>query len=332
MELQKPLGFDPIKEKSQWRLIYLECLACSIEEEDAIDARVVNFYKLLELLSNGRFKNFVQEPDGHLEYKEVLRRQALSQRLRQDDAVTKVAAHWRGHRTRYELPHNTTMLAAQRTLRGLLRAQPSGLRQRRSSAVASRSRVSFAAAEQNGGPSPRGAHISKGSKHVVDPIDGTIQHITDHEGKHAVPRDLRHRRQRHAAEAAAADDVPASARDSRHGVLAAGTPRNRSSTAKKTSSAVSVSSAAGASAAAPRFALRVAAAAPLPSSLRAAPTLSGMVDDDPSEGAPSIREGGLVDSGAGAGLLPVGRTSSPVEDAPPVAKSAASSREVMELW
>ena len=38
-ELAKPLGFDPQREKSQWNIVYLECLALSIEHGDPDDCR-----------------------------------------------------------------------------------------------------------------------------------------------------------------------------------------------------------------------------------------------------------------------------------------------------
>ena len=49
--------------------------------------------RLLELLSSQRFGEFTEEPNGHLEYKEVLRREALKKRLKQDYAASRVRLH-----------------------------------------------------------------------------------------------------------------------------------------------------------------------------------------------------------------------------------------------
>ena len=116
-ELDKPLGFDPTREKGQWRELYLQCIAMheDLAEPDE-PMRLVEFNTLIELLAVTPFGRFLADPVEHLEYKDQVRREALLSRLRQENAVNALAASWRGFRTRKSMPENIAVLRARRTV------------------------------------------------------------------------------------------------------------------------------------------------------------------------------------------------------------------------
>jgi len=117
-DLERPLGFDPTQEKTQWKNLYLQCLALHKETADGDDEgmRLVEFNKLIELLAVAPFGEYLQNPQDHLEVKDQIRRDALLKRLEQENAASKVAAQWRGFVARKSMPMNTAVLEAQRTL------------------------------------------------------------------------------------------------------------------------------------------------------------------------------------------------------------------------
>ena len=117
-ELGKPLGFNTYREKMHWRELYLQCLALHEEHADSDEAmRMVEFNKLLELLAVQPFGKYLKDSDAHLDYKDKMHQQALIMRLKQDNAADRLAATWRGFLTRKNMPENTAILQARRTLR-----------------------------------------------------------------------------------------------------------------------------------------------------------------------------------------------------------------------
>ena len=189
-ELEKPLGFDPQREKTQWRKLYLQCLALHQETADDDEGmRLVEFNKLIELLAVSPFGEYLDKPTDHLEVKEQVRRDALLKRLEQENAASRLAAQWRGFTARKSMPMNTAVLQSRRTLHHATEQGSRAAAPRRGAAPAAPTghrahgtvENPLAALGAGGGAAPpappRPQKQPQSRQKRVSPIDGTIEWV-----------------------------------------------------------------------------------------------------------------------------------------------------------